>query len=97
MRIMLGCAVALAIVGAVLASTVARADDGRDGRYVSTATVSFGTDDIAFGYRDGYWDNGRRWHNWHDGRKLRDYRFSHPGTYSDRNHDRDDAVVGRGR
>lgn len=97
MRIMLGCAVALAIVGATLAGAAAHADDAYDGRHVSTATVSFGADDVSFGYRDGYWDNSNRWHNWHSRIEHRDYRFSHPGTYSDWDHDRDNAVVGRVR
>jgi hypothetical protein len=97
MRIILGYLVALAIVGATLASTAVRADDGYEGRYRSTATVSFGADDIAFGYRDGYWDNGHIWHYWHDRRAYLDYRFDHPDAYSDRNHNRDNDDTAAGR
>ena len=43
---------------------------------------------IAFGYSDGYWDNGHTWHRWnsrHDQRAYRDRSGSH---YYSRNHDR---------
>jgi hypothetical protein len=62
--------------------------NGHDyGRNRSVVSVGFG--DVAFGYRDGYWDNGHRWHRWNNSRDYRDYRDHHRGNYYDWNHDRD--------
>ncbi len=44
---------------------------------------------IAFGYRDGYWDNGHRWHRWHHHSDYRSYRDRNGSNYHDWNHDRD--------
>jgi hypothetical protein len=57
--------------------------DGGDG----WLAVDFQT--VGFGYSDGYWDNGHRWHRWSsdaDREHYRDYSGNH---YSDWNHDRD--------
>lgn len=50
---------------------------------------NFGFGEIAFGYRDGYWDNGHRWHQWSNDHDYRDYRRHNAGSYRDWNHDRD--------
>jgi len=52
------------------------------------AAVSILFGNIAFGYRDGYWDNGHQWHRWSQDRDYQDYR-SHGSSYHDWNHDRD--------
>jgi hypothetical protein len=49
--------------------------------------IDFGT--IAFGYRDGYWDNGHQWHRWHNDDEYRNYRNRQGNNYHDWNHDRD--------
>jgi len=49
--------------------------------------IDFGT--IAFGYRDGYWDNGHQWHRWHNDGEYRNYRDHQGSNYHDWNHDRD--------
>jgi len=57
----------------------------RDG---STFSIGFG--DIAYGYRDGYWDNRHRWHHWRHNRDYRSYRDRDGSNYHDMNHDRED-------
>lgn len=57
----------------------------RDG---STVTVGFG--DVAFGYRDGYWDNRHHWHHWRHRGDYRGYRDENGSNYRDMNHDRED-------
>lgn len=82
-----GAAVALALAGASLATTANADDYGRD-RAGANVTLGFGN--IAFAYRDGYWDNDHRWHRWHSRRDYRSYRHDHGDNYHDWNHDRDD-------
>ena len=54
---------------------------------IRNLSVAFG--DVAFGYRDGYWDNGHRWHRWNSNRDYQSYRNHHGNNYHDWNHDRD--------
>jgi hypothetical protein len=93
-------AIALALAGTSLATvTPASADgfsvsvgnnQGHDyGRNRSASIISVGFGDVAFGYRDGYWDNGHRWHRWNNSRDYRNYRSQHGSNYHDWNHDRD--------
>jgi len=85
--------VALALAGAALVTTgMAGAADG----YIATdrsdhpvAAISIGLGDIAFGYRDGYWDNGHNWHRWKNDEDSKSYRDKHVNDYHDWNHDRD--------
>lgn len=65
-------------------------NNGRDyGRNRSGSVISIGFGDVAFGYRDGYWDNGHRWHRWNNSRDYRNYRGQHGNNYHDWNHNRD--------
>lgn len=48
--------------------------------------LTFG--DVAFGYNDGYWDNGHTWHRWNNDRDYHNYR-DHGGNYHAWRHDRD--------
>jgi hypothetical protein len=41
---------------------------------------------IAFGFRDGYWDNGHRWHRWHGSADYRRYRNQEGSHYRNRDH-----------
>jgi hypothetical protein len=50
-------------------------------------TVGFG--DVAFGYRDGYWDRNHTWHAWRTSADYKSYRDMHGSNYHDWNHDRD--------
>jgi hypothetical protein len=61
-------------------------DHGRD-RPGSIISLAFG--DVAFGYRDGYWDNGHRWHRWNNDRDYQAYRQHKGNNYHDWNHNRD--------
>jgi hypothetical protein len=54
-----------------------------------TSLVSADLNGIAFGYRDGYWDNGHRWHKWHRGSDMRAYRDRNGSNYHNYQHDRD--------
>ena len=42
---------------------------------------------VAVGYPDGYWDNGRHWHRWRDAGEARSYRLKRGGDYFRYNHD----------
>jgi hypothetical protein len=43
---------------------------------------------IAFGFADGYWDNGHTWHRWNSRHDQRAYRYRSGSHYSSRCHDR---------
>jgi hypothetical protein len=64
-----------------------RSDMYRSGQPTSIIAVDLGG--IAFGYRDGYWDNGHRWHRWTHRADYRSYRDRNGSNYHDWNHDRD--------
>jgi hypothetical protein len=68
----------------VYRADVYMAPHGLDGGLI---TVGFG--DVAFGYRDGYWDRGHTWHHWRNDADFRNYRGQHARDYHDWNHDRD--------
>ncbi|MGC9954891.1 MAG: hypothetical protein ABSD21_11515 [Rhizomicrobium sp.] len=89
-----GAAIALALAGTALATTgttsaagIYFGSGGHNGR--SSGIISIGFGDVAFGYRDGYWDSGHRWHHWRHNRDYRDYRGQNGSNYHDWNHDRD--------
>ena len=63
---------------AVIAAPAVAADFG----------FSFNTGDVAFAYRDGYWDRYHRWHYWHDRDQWRWYRAHYGNSYYDWDHDR---------
>jgi hypothetical protein len=87
-----GALVALALAGATLAiSTPASAQDVGVGVHVGGVGigVGVGVGDVAYGYQDGYWDNGHHWHNWSNKREMRNYRNAHRDQYNDYRHDRD--------
>ena len=90
-----GAAVALALAGTAFLTvgtssaqgiTFGSSDYGRH-RGGSTISISFG--DVAYGYRDGYWDSGHRWHHWRNNGDYRSYRGRRGNHYHDWNHDRD--------
>ena len=74
-------------------------DDGyarreRDAHYRSEAwraqpvgLISVDMGGIAFGYRDGYWDNGHSWHRWNHRSDYYNYRSSHRDRAFRHNHD----------
>ena len=92
--------IALALGGTVLATAgtagasgiYVSSDNDRDnyeGRGYTNSAISFGFGDVAYGYRDGYWDNRHSWHHWRNNRDYRNYRgYGH--NYHNWNHDRDD-------
>lgn len=52
----------------------------------NAVAIDFGT--VAFGYNDGYWDTGHRWHNWGNRSDYNNYR-SHGQNFHGWNHNRD--------
>jgi hypothetical protein len=44
--------------------------------------------DVAYGYNDGYWDNGHQWHRWNNDADFHNYR-DHGTNYHAWQHDRD--------
>jgi hypothetical protein len=59
----------------------------RHGGASNVISINFG--DVAFGYSDGYWDNGRRWHAWRNDADARAYRAHHGSNFHTWRHDRD--------
>ena len=51
--------------------------------------ISVGFGDVAFAYRDGYWDRDHRWHAWRDRDDWHRFHDAHPDQFHDWNHDRD--------
>jgi hypothetical protein len=86
-----GAIVALGIAGAALAiSGPASAQVGVGVNVGGVGIgVGIGPSDVAFGYQDGYWDTGHRWHNWRNDQEMRDYRNAPNNKYNDWKHDRD--------
>jgi len=100
MRIFLkSTAVALALAGAALLTTgtagaegvslgIGIGDTHHDGNR-SGAVIALDFGSVAYGYRDGYWDNDHQWHRWSNDNDYRTYRDRHGSSYHDWNHDRD--------
>jgi len=89
-----GAAILLALAGTALATAgisnaagfaITTSDRGHDR---SGTSVSFSFGDVAYGYQDGYWDNGHRWHKWRNSNDQRDYRNQHSNNYRNGNHTR---------
>jgi hypothetical protein len=95
MRMLLkGTVIALALAGTALATTGASSADGftistsNHGRGHTTTGISIDFGNVAFAYRDGYWDNDHRWHKWRNAREHREYRDRHGDNYRGGNHRR---------
>jgi hypothetical protein len=87
-----GAIVALALAGASLAiASPASAQDIGVGVHVGGVGVGvgIGVGDVAYGYQDGYWDSGHRWHKWRNHEEMRNYRKAPNNHYNDWKHDRD--------
>lgn len=44
-------------------------------------SFSFDAGDVAFVYRDGYWDKAHRWHAWRNAAETRAYREAYRHRY----------------
>ena len=85
-----GAAIAALLTGTALAATgIAGASDYNHRGDRGHAIISIGLGDIAFGYRDGYWDNSHHWHHWRHSSDYRSYRGQNGSNYHDWNHNRD--------
>lgn len=69
---------ALAAGSLVVASPASAHDYRRSG-----VSVYLDTGNVAIGYRNGYYDNHRRWHNWRHRDEWRHYRRHHRARYHD--------------
>jgi hypothetical protein len=95
MRMLLkGAAIALALAGTTFAFAGTSSAAGfaittsDHGRNHSGTSISFSFGDVAYGYRDGYWDNSHRWHNWRNRGDRDNYRRHHGGNYRNGHHNR---------
>ncbi len=57
-----------------------------------TVAVGVNLGGIAFGYSDGYWDRGHRWHAWRNHREMVAWREANAGHYYAWRHDRDRSM-----
>ena len=55
----------------------------------ANVTVGVGPGGIAFGYSDGYWDTGHRWHAWASAAEAAQWRAANRAHYYAWKHDRD--------
>lgn len=81
-------AIAALILGGIALAGAADAQPYRR-HHRSQPVVSVGFGNVAFGFRDGYWDNGHRWHHWRNRRDHYRYRGQSGNRYNNYNHDRD--------
>jgi hypothetical protein len=44
---------------------------------------------IAYGYSDGYWDQGHHWHQWRDRQQQEAWQKDNSGHFYDRAHDKE--------
>jgi hypothetical protein len=51
--------------------------------------VAPGGGEVAFGYRDGYWDRGHHWHAWASEQDAARFRASDSSHFYNRGHDED--------
>lgn len=77
--------------------------DGRRADWRSGGDVDFSISlgNVVFGYEDGYYDNGRRWHSWRNDNERRWYQqnrrqsYHHMSRHRDRDRNRRDWRDGR--
>ena len=62
---------------------------GRPGVVVGVPGFSFAIGDVAYAYRDGYWDRTHRWHPWRSDAERIWWRDHYHDRYWDWRHDRD--------
>jgi hypothetical protein len=59
---------------------------------VGTPGLSFAVTDVAFAYRDGWWDRWHRWHVWRNAAERDWWRAHYAARYWDWRHDRDASM-----
>ncbi len=79
-KILTGAIIALGLAGASFATTGTASAAG--------VGISLDFGNVAFGYQDGYWDRGHRWHHWRQGEMAR-YQAVNANHYYAWRHDRD--------
>ncbi|MEJ1968640.1 MAG: hypothetical protein WDN03_08440 [Rhizomicrobium sp.] len=80
---------ALAFVATANAQGDRNSMSNNAGRDMATPGVSVEFGNVAYGYNDGYWDNGHTWHHWNNDAESQRYRLQSPANYHDWHHDRD--------
>jgi hypothetical protein len=81
MRIIL----ATALIGLSLAT--ASAVPTNQALAADNVTVGISNGGVAFGYGDGYWDRGHKWHNWENKGAADRFRTENKDHYYDGKHD----------
>lgn len=81
----------LAVSTVVLSASAASADNyhRHHHRYHDRGGVTLDFGNIAFGYNDGYWDTGHRWHRWSNNGHRDGYRNYQGNNYHGWRHNRD--------
>jgi hypothetical protein len=75
---------ALVIAGVLSAGSLAAAPAASAYPHRSGVSIYFNTGNVAFGYRDGYYDRYHRWHRWHRNYDRDYYRDHYRSHYYDR-------------
>jgi hypothetical protein len=78
-------------LGLACASLAIASPASAQGIGVSVAGIGVGVGfgNVAYGYRDGYWDHNHHWNNWQNDEEMRNYRGASNNHYNDWKHDRD--------
>ena len=74
--------VAMAVVGSLAGASLATSAPA----FADGFNFSFNTGNVAMGFNDGYYDNHRRWHKWHNKREAREWRARFSDRYRDARH-----------
>ena len=91
-KILKGTIIVLGLAAAPLAmASPASAQGVGIGVHVGPVAVGVGAGfgNVAYGYRDGYWDRGHHWNRWHDQEEMNNYRRAQNNQYHDWRHTRD--------
>jgi len=86
MSLLLATAAMVVCAGSAGATGMRFANDNH--RHPSRSSLSIDIGSVAFGFNDGYWDTGHRWHAWHNNDERDNYR-SHGANFHRYNHTRD--------
>jgi len=77
------------IKAALVAVSIAAGSLAVQSAMAQNVTVGIGPGGIAFGYTDGYWDTGHRWHAWASAEEAARWRAANRAHYYAWKHDRD--------
>lgn len=82
-----GMAIVLGLAGATVAITGSASAQGIGVGIGVGVGDNYGN--VAYGYRDGYWDHNHHWNRWRNQDEMTRYRAVQGNHYNDWRHDRD--------